>query len=157
MNEVLELPEEKGCLIRFEDLKCKPEEKLRYLCARWGISWSDSLLHTTLLGTSVMYNGIKDFDLTPVYNNYEEFFSEFDRFRISLIDALWQKTYGYPYVDLLDFSRKDLQEMFLKDFRFSKEIEFASSESKLTFQIKLQISIRESLQKLRMISIFTNV
>lgn len=157
MNEVLELPEEKGCLIRFEDLKCKPEEKLRYLCARWGISWSDSLLHTTLLGKSVMYNGIKDFDLTPVYNNYEEFFSEFDRFRISLIDALWQKTYGYPYVDLLDFSRKDLQEMFLKDFRFSKEIEFASSESKLTFQIKLQMSIRESLQKLRMISIFTNV
>ena len=38
--------------------------------------------------------------------------------RISLISAPYQKKYGYPYVSCLNFTRRELQEMFLKGWRW---------------------------------------
>ncbi len=73
---------------RFEDLKTNPGEELHKLCKEMGIP----LMEVTHYG--------------------EKYFSEFDRFRISLICALWQEKYGYPYTDILLFSRKEVQEMF---------------------------------------------
>lgn len=157
--ECAELPEDddsKRWIIRFEDLKCEPEKELHKLCADWNIAWSDTLMSTTRLGEAFVYkNGEKDvtnFDLSPVYNTYEEYFSEFDRFRIALINSPYQKTYGYPYVDPLLFSRRDLQEMFLKDFRFGEKIKFNNMESWLAFHIRLQNTVRQSLWRARMIS-----
>lgn len=43
---------------------------------------------------------------------------EYDRFRLLLIHAPVQKKYGYPYVETDQFTRKVLQEMFLKAFWF---------------------------------------
>ena len=150
----------KRLVIRFEDLKCRPREELDRICREWEIPWSDSLMETTMYGErSTFYNYrtmVRDFDLGPVYNQYEEFFSEFDRFRITLICAPWQKKYGYPFVNMTFFSRKDMQEMFLKDFRFKDKIdlnkEFGNEKGKLHYFIDMQETIRQSLQKVRMLT-----
>lgn len=109
-------------VIKFEDLKCNPRETLEQVCDQWGMEWSDTLLQTTRNGTEDVYHNIMTdtigFDLKPVYNMYENFFSEFDRLRLMIVDAPWRKKYGYPYVELEQFTRKELQEMFLKEFRF---------------------------------------
>ena len=139
-------------VLRFEDIKLYPRETLSELCSKIGVPWSETLMSTTRdNGRAWVYdNGrkcIQDFDLTPVYNNYEEYFSEFDRFRITLICASWQKKYGYPYVDIRTFSRRDLQEIFLKDFRFASKVIFDSDKSKLDFCIALQRNIKWLIQK----------
>lgn len=134
-------------VLRFEDIKCNPDVELLKFCRKLGIPWSDSLMSTTHHnGMAWVYdNGekrVQDFDLTPVYNKYEEYFSEFDRFRIMLICASWQKRHGYPYVDILQFSRRELQEMFLKEFRFAEKGVFKNDSDKLNFYIGLQSDIR---------------
>lgn len=40
------------------------------------------------------------------------------KMRMCMIDCYYQKKYGYPYINCLDFSRIELQEMFLKSFRW---------------------------------------
>lgn len=103
--------------IRFEDLKCYPKEMLNRLCEKIGLPWSATLLETTRNGKQAGYLDVTGFDLRPVYNNYEEFLSAFDRMRIILLNLPWQETFRYPCVDIRQFSMKELQEMFLKSFR----------------------------------------
>ena len=135
-------------IVRFEDLKCNPKETLLNICDKWGISWSESLMSTTQYGKKLSYdNGIRmisDFDLEPVYNTYEKFFSEFDRLRIQIINAPWQRKYGYPYVELANFSRRELQEMFLKPFRFEER-----SEDNKKLELSIQKIIRKKLRYAR--------
>lgn len=148
-------------LVRFEDLKCRPREELDRMCTEWEIPWSDSLMRTTMHGKGISVNNgnrrVQDFDLEPVYNQYEEYLSEFDRFRISLICAPWQRKYGYPFVDINLFSRRDLQEMFLKTFRFNDLPEFDKAfedeKKQAEFLINLQSDIRQSLQCVWMSSV----
>ena len=87
-------------VVRFEDLKLNPREKLSELCKYWGILWSETLMKTTEYGKRAGYGDghqkIYDFDLKPVYNNYEEYFSSFDRFRFTLICSPWQKNMTTP-------------------------------------------------------------
>lgn len=106
-------------IVRFEDLKCHPKETLSQLCDCLGICFDNSLMETTVHGEIVFYDGaITGFDTKPAYNLYEEFFSVFDRMRICLLNRTYHKENGYAYVNCLDFSRRELQEMFLKDFRW---------------------------------------
>ena len=141
--------------IQFEELKRNPKETLLKICARWGIVWSDSLMQTTRYGKRLTYNNgeknISDFDMTPVYNTYEKYFSEFDRLRVMLIQTLWQRSYGYPYLELKQFSRRELQEMFLKGFRFDELVELDGRGLDLDFRLMLQHRIRIQLQKIRMV------
>lgn len=124
---------------RFEDIKLRPREELSKLCQAWGIPWSETLMETTQYGKKAGYlfgnpfvrqsaerssEIISDFDLRPVYDQYETYFSEYDRFRICLANAPWQKKYGYPYVSLSGFTRRELQEMFLKRFRAESMLSF---------------------------------
>ena len=51
--------------------------------------------------------------------------------RLCLIDGPFQKEYGYPYVSCLDFTRRELQEMFLKEFRWEKLQEMEKGEDKI--------------------------
>ncbi len=149
-----EYEDSKRLIVRFEDLKCRPREELERICREWEIPWSDSLMETTMYGKKSFYdNGnkqVQDFDLEPVYNQYEEYFSEFDRFRITLICAPWQRKYGYPFVDINLFSRRDLQEMYLKTFRFADMIDFNKAfdnkKDQVEFLVDLQGRIRQSLQ-----------
>lgn len=143
-------------VVRFEDLKCHPADTLREVCDRWGIEWSDLLMQTTRRGQEHRYTDavhtVSGFDLGPVYNSYENFFSEFDRLRLTLVHALWQKEYGYSYVDPNQFARKELQEMFLKEFRFEDPGDstgFYKNRLNLDDRIGLQDYIRYSLHETR--------
>ena len=114
--------------LRFEDLKSYPEENMLRFCEKLGIPWLDELLHG-----QTGYNSVTGFDLAPVYRTNEELFSAFDRFRLSLATGLWQKRYGYPYVSSLQFGRRELQEMFAKEFRFEKELVFQCEDEKIRY------------------------
>lgn len=141
-------------IVRFEDLKCRPEEELHRLCMEWEIPWSQSLMKVSRHGEEWVYDAgsrkVKDFDLTPVYHTYEEYFSELDRLKIAISCAPWQKKYGYPYVDSLQFSKRELQEIFLKEFRFIDRLHFDTERIKKLFDISFQNYVRKRLQKVRM-------
>lgn len=155
INEALYLRSEKNRedkkreVVRFEDLKLNPRKVLSELCRKWEIPWSETLMETTRYGQKCEYdNGhkkVQDFDLGPVYNNYEEYFSAFDRFRLTLLFSFRQRRYGYPYVEISDFMRRELQEMFLKEFRFEKEISYNGEKGKLDARIRKQEKMREQL------------
>ena len=108
---------------------------------------------TTYHGKSSSYdNGeslVKDFDLEAVYKTYDEYFSEFDKFRLSLINAPWQRKYGYPYTDIQLFTRRELQQMFLREFYFERLEEFHKEKTDIQLRRKIQILIRKHLQQAR--------
>lgn len=106
--------------IKFENLKLHPKEEFMMICDKLGIEFHDSLLKTTCHGKQMKNQGMDGFDLKSVYNLYEEYFSVFDLMRISLMAASFQKQYGYPYTNCLDFSRRELQDMFLKEWRWER-------------------------------------
>lgn len=139
----------KRMAVRFEDLKCSPEKELIRICNGLGFEWSDTLLETTNHGRKEFYGNITGFDLAPVYRTYEEYYSEFDRFRIMLIAGPWQKKYGYPYVSSLDFSRRELLELFQKEFRFEKDIFYDLLQEKAEMRNQLQKKISLDLWKVR--------
>lgn len=122
-------------VIKFEELKKNPVKELSGLCEWLGISFDDVLLQTTCHGKTGYYGNIvgdtTGFVLDPIYKQYEEYFSSFDRMRLCLIDGPFQKEYGYPYVSCLDFSRRELQEMFLKEFRWEKLPEMEKREDEI--------------------------
>ena len=106
--------------MRFEDIKVNPKEKLMEICEQLEIEWSDNMLHTTSGGEGYISCGSMDFELRPVFNKYENYFSSFDRFRIYIASSAYQKKYGYSYDDCLSFSRRELLDMFMKPFLFEK-------------------------------------
>lgn len=115
--------------MRFEDIKTKPMQKLMEVCKILDIAWADSMLQTTNSGKPLLYSGgVSDFDLKPVFNKYEDYFSEFDRFRISIASSPYQKRYGYTYDNCLKFTRRELQEMFFKPFLFDEKAVFIKPE-----------------------------
>ena len=69
--------------------------------------------------------------------------------RIMIYNAPFQRKYGYPYVELAQFSRRELQEMFLKPFRYESLLE--SNENK---ELEIQKAIGNSLQEIRMRELF---
>ncbi len=147
-------------VIKFEELKCKPREKLQELCHKWDIAWSETLMRTTKHGKESEYNNghciINNFDLRPVYNMYEEYFSEFDRFRMMIIDAPWQRKYGYSYVNCTEFSGRELQELFLKKFRFENLLEFKNEKEELYYRIWLLNMFRKKLWQNRILEVIYN-
>ncbi len=106
--------------VKFEEFKCKPKETLLLFCEWLGIPFNDALMETTMHRKKAFYGEITGFEIKPAYNLYEEYFTVFDRMRICLTARSYQKKYGYPYENCLDFSRQELQEMFLKDFHWEK-------------------------------------
>ena len=72
-----------------------------------------------------------------------------------LINAPWQRMYGYPFVEVTRFSRKELQEMFLYEFRF-EYLEDELWRTNINNRIALQNDIKKSLQKTRMLELKEN-
>lgn len=141
------------CTIRFEDLKSKPRKILTTLCKWLGICFDDFLMETTIHGEKHFYDGvITGFDLKPVYNLYEEFFSVFDRMRICMVNRSYQKENGYPYASCLDFSRRDLQELFLKEFRWEQLLAKRMEKTEDVFWI-VQKQLRDILWEERFIEL----
>lgn len=148
-DELADVEKDKKLEIKFEDLKCKPEDTIKQICKQLNISWKDSLLQTTCRGRTHSYMGVTGFDLKPVYNNYEEYFSGYDRMRIELITAPWRNRHGYSYISCLDFSMLELQEMFYKDFRFEEKMFFGSEEEKLRLKWRVTLWERRMLRVCR--------
>lgn len=145
----------KRVAVKFEDLKCNPETELQRICDELELSWSDTLLETTLHGQQDSVNNITGFDLAPVYRTYDEYYSAFDRMRITLMAGLWQKQYGYPYIRSTDFSRKELREMFSKAFYLEEIAELSDIERK-DVKKRLQGIISNNLWKVRRDEIMQN-
>jgi len=139
----------KRIVIKFEDIKLNPREELRKLCEQLELAWSDTLLETTEHGKKQYLENITGFDLTPVYRTHEKYFSEFDRFRLSLLLGPWQKRYGYPYVRCMDFSRRELQTIFSKGFRFEERILYVSDTEKIAAGIWIKNLINQRLWEIR--------
>lgn len=152
-------------VIKFEDLKCKPKEILMEICNRWGVPWSDTLMQTTKDGVEYVYGDtmqrVSGFDLRPVYNIYDNFFSELDRLKIMLMDAIWQKRYGYVYAEPDWFTRRELQEIFLKKFCFEDPGDttgFYKDSLELDNRITMQNDLRHRAQEVRcMLSMWESV
>lgn len=141
----------KRITLKFEDIKCNPKDELQRFCNETGLSWSD-----TLLKAEKSYRGLPGFDLAPVYRTWEQHYSSFDRFRICLLKSPFQRKHGYPFVRSLDFSRCDLQEMFLKKFRFEENWVFNNTElenaflnwrQKLIWEVLLEVRRKDILEK----------
>ena len=143
--------------MRFEDMKLHPQKELRRLCGRLGILWSDTMLRVTDNGEAWNYQGIFDFDLKPVFNKYEEWLSEFDRFRISLTNSLYQKKYGYTYENCMNFSRRELQEMFLKEFRFQKKMRFEQEKDRTVYFLCTHRKVMNQLWEIRKHSVIDDI
>ena len=54
--------------------------------------------------------------------------SPFDAFRIQMASMEFQCEFDYPYDSCLDFSRKELQDMFLMRYKVEDYLEFGSDE-----------------------------
>ena len=80
-------------------------------------------------GKPHQFLGSIDFDLKPVFNKCEDYFTEYDRFRISIASSPYQKRYGYTYDNCLRFTRREIREMFLKPFLFDEKAMFGEAES----------------------------
>lgn len=141
-QERKDISEWKRICMRFEDLKTDAKGKLQDFCDETGIVWSDTMLDVK---TQTSYGSSTGFDLFPVYRIYEEYFSTFDRFRISLITSAWQKKYDYPYVSSRCFSRRELVELFTKKFRFEENWTFCTEKEKIEFNKRRQRLINDYL------------
>lgn len=142
-------------VVKFEDLKCNPEKTFMTIFEQWGIEWSNIFLKTADKGEQgsdkiEMHLG-KDINLKPVYNMNETYFSEFDRFRMLIISGPWQREYGYPYERITRFTRRELQDMFAKKFRFEDKLNFFEGKLEQEFRTGLYQIIRNNLQKVRML------
>lgn len=65
------------------------------------------------------------------------------------------KKYGYPYEKISRFSLRELQEMFIKEFRFEKMIEYNGKEPETVWNYRKQGVIRDRLLKTRLIEFLT--
>lgn len=135
--------------MRFEDIKLNPKGELEKLCQIIGIPWNDTLLRTTDHEKTDSIFGVTGFDLGPVYNVRDDFLSAFDRMKIALGSAELQNMYGYPSVNIMNFSRRELQEMFLKLLRVQSEIHFKNVEEYADYLLKIQQAVRENLWRIQ--------
>ncbi len=138
----------KRVVIKFEELKCEPIKILKHLCRIFDIVWSDTFLKTTAHGKIIEWRGTSGFDLRPVYDNFEKYFSEYDRMRLSLLLYDWQYEYGYPVTEILEFTRKELQEMFIRDFRFEKFYEFWNEADLWKYKVQKMNWMRIHIQQI---------
>lgn len=141
-------------VIKFEDLKINPRETIEALCNKTGLPWNNALLILPEEEISPLY--AVGFDIKPVYNNYEEYFSEYDRMRISMFNYHWQKEYGYPYVGCIYFSAKEMQEMFLKEYRFENGYNFGSQETYILYRLEIKRRSVGSLREVRRLEVLGN-
>lgn len=133
-------PEKNVIALRFEDIKLHPREALGYLLNRFKIPWSETLTETTINGRPSSYmsaskNPTTGYDLRPIYNAYEEYFSSFDRFRLDILYRKKQKAYGYPFLDLdfYQFQERQIDEFFRYPYKFGKYMRFENSEKEKRF------------------------
>lgn len=128
-------------VMRFEDLKLYPKETLAPLCRVMDIPWEDTFLQTTDQGKPTKYNliytyTVKGYDIKPVFNRYEEYFSSFDRFRLDLLFRERQKAFGYPCIDMdyYGFTTEQIKQWFQLPFKIESLLKFESQEERMAWR-----------------------
>lgn len=152
---VLESPEEwdtEKCVwenieVKFEELKYQPKKVMNMIGNKIGVDLSEALKDS-------LYDGQVDYEymehiVKPIHNAYEEFLSQFDKMRIALLTAEWQKKRNYPYIEIENITRKNMQEMFLPEFRFEKMLVFNNAEEHLKYRQNRQNWLRNQFVSLR--------
>lgn len=147
--EQVDLQYSKRFEVRFEDLKLHPRKELTKICEQMDILWSETLMNTTSWGIASSMGEIRDFDLKPVFDRHEGYWSEFDRFRLYLLCSSYQKRCGYPYENCMKFSRTQLWELFLKEFHFQEILQFETAEEKTAYYLWAYELIRWQLYENR--------
>lgn len=139
--------------VKFESIKTVPEKTLAGICEELELPWSESMLETTCHGEIADYTSgnevVKNFDLKPVFNLYEEYFSDFDRFRINMIFSKDQERFGYPYVSCKEFSDDQLQEMYLKPFRFESRLTDTNNYGEKDYRYDFLNKVKEYFRSVR--------
>lgn len=139
--------------VRLEDLHLNSEETLNKLCAFLKIKWNSSLLESTFNGLkwwnfrdTLKVNG---FNKSIVNRNYDEFFTNFDRFRIEnlLRDIYENWDYGEKYFE----NDKMIAELIKYPFKFEKKINYDNEEEKSITRTQLTKLLNEFLEKRELI------
>ncbi len=157
----IQVPGWQAVVNRFEDIKLKPRETWGKFCNALGIPWSDTLLETTKWGKRSAYqldsNVVAGYDIKPVYNTYPEYLSALDQLRLCIYSADFQREFGYPYVSCLRFTRKELQELFLKEFKIEKRLRFRDAQDCTEYYLKRAVLMQEYLRELYNRSVFEQI
>lgn len=114
--------------IRFEDIKLNPKNILSKLFHILGINWDDIVLQTTQNGKSTVFMGTSGYDLRPVYNKYEKYFSDFDRTRLKILYAPFCVVYNYENVGEFSNGVEYIQKLALFEKPFKFEQIFANED-----------------------------
>lgn len=133
--------------IKFEDLKSVPTKVMKRIEEKLEIK-STNVLQNFAFGEKVRYIEIEK-KWKPIYDNYEEYLSAYDRMRIALTTSNWQRKREYPSLCYEDYTQKELQEIFLREFRFEREIVFQNREEYLGYRMSRQKWIRQRIRKIR--------
>lgn len=116
-------------VIRFEDLKYKPEKTMKSLCHWLDIPYRSILLSTTLNGILIYFptytkDGVKYItgnDTSAIgKKDFSEVLTLWDEVRLNMICIKFKHAYGYPCTvpDFEQFSRTFQQEMLKENFKF---------------------------------------
>lgn len=111
----------------FEDLKQRPEEMCRRLCALFDVPFSEKMLKAN--GEYKTANGeiIRGFDAKTVNRRVDEVFSEFDQVRIQIYYDVILRHYGYPAFDFDECPMNDADIAWLMKFPFRFEQDYIRS------------------------------
>ena len=135
--------------VRFEDVKLAPERTLKKIVEEIGINWNESLLTSTMGGQEYTYGlntqyKVTGFDIKPVYNMYDEYFSAFDRFRLEYCYSRKNKAYDYPYEEENSVPREliEISNLYAMPWRVEKYIDFKNEDERIDFRNKMQLMFR---------------
>lgn len=140
--------------MKFEDIKLYPKREWNAFCHKLNIVWSNTLLSTTRFGEeSVFYNGVTGYDLAPVYKTYNEYLSFCDKMRIEISAKNYLVKANYSVSSVLDLSFKEVQELFLKQYKIENRLEFDNEEDKKEYMIDRAKIIRAVLA----VNVYNNI
>ena len=137
--------------IKFEALKCNPQKIMDEIGSVVDFSFAD-ILNDTIYSEQVNYIQMEQL-MKPVYNFYEEYLSQYDKMRIAMMTNEWQKKRSYPYIESEDVTRKDMQEMYLREFRFERKLVFNNAEEYFMYRKNRQKWLRYKISSLKFDSV----
>lgn len=140
-------------VVRFEDLKLHPRETLEKMVKFFDVPWDDSLMSTTMTGGEFTYKennqySVTGFDLRPVFNQYEDYFSPFDKMRLEFIYRFRNAAYGYPSVEEEEYPANllDDQHLFAYPWKFERFMRFKNEEDRQRFRHNMQLCFNNVLE-----------
>lgn len=119
-------------VVRLEDLHLESRNTLECLCRFLNIEWSDSLLESTFNGLKWWNfrdtSKVNGFNKNIISRNYDELFTNFDKFRIETLLKDIYESWGYGKSYFND--DKKLLELLEYPFKFEEKIQYSNLNEK---------------------------